>query len=384
MTPSCDVAVIGAGILGLAHAWSAAKRGLRVTLFERSPRAAGASIRNFGMVWPIGQPAGPPRETALLSRARWLELRDTFGLWVNECGSLHLAYREDELAVLEEFVSQEGGPTDALRLLSADEVLARSPAANPESLLGGLWSATELCVNPRTTIAHLPEHLQDRYNVDLQFHTPVTRVDGHKIIAGDGRTWHADRVVVCSGSDFETLFPEVFRNAPLTLCKLQMLRTAAQPDGWRIGPHLAGGLTLRHYTSFRDCPSLPALCDRIDRETPELNRYGIHVMASQNDAGQVILGDSHEYGEEISPFDKPEIDELILRELRRMIRLPDWTIAERWHGIYAKCTDGLVYESEPEPGIHVVVGPGGAGMTLSFGLAEQQWSRWAGPSRVEP
>ncbi|QDU36955.1 N-methyltryptophan oxidase [Maioricimonas rarisocia] len=383
MKTPCDIAVIGAGILGLAHAWTAAKRGLRVALFERSPRAIGASIRNFGMIWPIGQPEGSPRETALLSRARWLELRDTSGLWVNECGSIHLAYRPDELAVLEEFASQHRDSGDDLRMLSRDEVIARSPAANPEGLLGGLWSGTELCVNPRTIIGQMPEFLHERYGVELQFLTPITKVDGSTIIAADGRTWQADRTIVCSGSDFETLFPETFREAPLKLCKLQMLRTPTQPDDWRIGPHLAGGLTLRHYTSFRDCPSLPALCERIERETPELNRYGIHVMASQNDAGHVILGDSHEYDDDISPFDRPEIDDLILRELRRMIRLPDWSIAERWHGIYAKYSDGLVFEAEPQPGVNVVVAPGGAGMTLSFGLAEQQWMRWAGPNRME-
>ncbi|WP_134819783.1 FAD-dependent oxidoreductase, partial [Bordetella pertussis] len=39
-----DVVVVGAGMLGIAHAWAAARRGLSVAVVERSQRAHGATI----------------------------------------------------------------------------------------------------------------------------------------------------------------------------------------------------------------------------------------------------------------------------------------------------------------------------------------------------
>ncbi|MEO8268400.1 MAG: FAD-dependent oxidoreductase, partial [Aureliella sp.] len=83
MSNKFDVAVVGAGIVGLAHAWMAARRGLKVVLLERSLVAQGASVRNFGMVWPIGQPAGEYFELAMRSRSLWLELAEQAGVWVN-------------------------------------------------------------------------------------------------------------------------------------------------------------------------------------------------------------------------------------------------------------------------------------------------------------
>ena len=99
-------------------------------------------------------------------------------------------------------------------------------------------------------------------------------------------------------------------------------------------------------------------------------------MASQNHLGQVVLGDSHQYGDEIEPFDTCDIDTLILRELRKIIQIPTWELQARWQGIYAKYSEGLVYEQVVAPGVRIFTGLGGNGMTLSFGLAQDAWERW--------
>jgi FAD dependent oxidoreductase TIGR03364 len=377
------VAVIGAGIVGLAHAWSAARRGHDVVVFERNPAACGASIRNFGMVWPIGQPNGPHHRIALRSRQLWLELLKETGFWHRTCGSLHVAFRDDEMAVLREFAGLASELGYDGRLLSPNELLQRSPAVRSENLLGGFWSPTELCVDPREIIAGMPRWLGERYGVEVLTGVPIHNVALPWITAAGGERWRVDRAIVATGAEFRTLFPQVFDRVGFRKCKLQMLRTVPQPDGWELGPMIASGLTLRHYETFRVCKSLGSLRERIANSTPELDRFGIHVMAAQNGRGEVILGDSHEYSDEITPFDQPEIDELILAELRKLIDLPDWTIGERWHGTYAVLPNTLQYVNEVEEGVNLVIATGGCGMTMSFGLAEDLWDRWEASGEMD-
>jgi len=208
MTRSLDVAVIGAGIVGLAHAFSAVERGHRVTLFERSERACGASIRNFGMVWPIGQPAGELHDIALESRARWLRLSKSAGLWVSPCGSIHLAHRADELTVLQEFHERSSKLGFECSWLTAEEVLSQSPAVNPDGLLGGLFSPTELCVDSRAVIGRLPRWLAREHELRCEFRTTVTSIESGHVGSADGRQWD-----VVSANPTQALIDELEKTA---------------------------------------------------------------------------------------------------------------------------------------------------------------------------
>ncbi|NET15541.1 MAG: TIGR03364 family FAD-dependent oxidoreductase [Okeania sp. SIO1H6] len=370
-THQADVIVVGAGIVGLAHALAVAKLGLKVVVFERNPYAVGASIRNFGMIWPIGQPKGELRDRALKSREIWLEVGAKAGFHLDPCGSLHLAYREDELQVIEEFIeTTTQQEQDTLALLTPEQVAEKTPAVITDGLLGALWSATEVIVDPREAIKKIPGFLSAEYNVEFKFGTVVTEIS-HPYLIASGEKWQADRIFVCSGADFETLYPDTFANSGMTKVKLQMMRTAPQPGNWRAGVALCGGLTLTHYTSFAHCPSLAALKTRIETETPHFPEWGIHVMMSQNAAGELIIGDSHEYGLNPEPFDRVQINQYILDYLKKFARVPTLEIAETWHGVYAKLPGKTEFIAQPETGVTIINALSGAGMTLSFGLATE-------------
>jgi FAD dependent oxidoreductase TIGR03364 len=368
MSRHAKVAVIGGGILGLAHAYAAARRGHSVVLCERGRAATGASIRNFGMIWPIGQPSGEMHRMALRSREIWLEVLQAARLPYLPTGSLHVAYHDDEVEVLKEFADIAPRSGYECEWLDAAGVLERSIAVQPQGLKGGLWSATELTVDPRLVVARLPEYLTE-LGVAVHFGNAVTHIELPWIETGAG-SHEADVAIVCSGDDFETLFPDIFRASGLTRCKLQMMRTAPQHVGWALGPALAAGLTLRFYRAFQMCSTLRKLKERVAREKPEYEKYLIHVLVSQTADGAITLGDSHEYDECVDIFDKPEIDELILREAQTFLRLPNFRVAERWHGVYSTHPEKPFFEAEPAERVHIVTAPGGSGMTLSFGLAE--------------
>jgi len=370
MLNKVDVAIVGTGVVGLAHAYLAARAGRSVAVFERNPAAQGASIRNFGMIWPIGQPAGRLHQMALRSREIWLEILEAAKIPHFRTGSLHVAYREDEATVAREFAEKAPALGYDCAWLSAEETLARSGAVRAEGLQGALWSATEVTVDPRQVIRELPRFLAERYGVKFQFDMAVRSVETG-LLETAAQRWEPKLTIVAAGDDFQTLFPECFGDSKLTRCKLQMMRTVPQPDGWRLGPSLAFGLTFTHYPTFRICSTLGALQRRIAEESPELVKEGIHVMVSQNARGELAIGDSHEYGLAVKIFDDPGINRLILDFAAKYLRVPSLEIAETWHGVYAKHPEHAYQRMSPVPGVRVVTVTSGIGMTMSFGIAEE-------------
>ena len=329
----------------------------------------GASVRNFGMIWPIGQPAGEMREMALRSREIWLDVLAASGLWHRQCGSLHLAYHEDEMGVLEEFVGEAPARGYECSMLSPAAATEMSPVIRTDRLQGAMWSPSELCVFSRQVIADLPTYFCS-LGIDFHFGTAVTQVDTGRLLAG-GEEYLADRIVVCSGDDFETLFPAEFAAYGMTRSKLQMLRMRSALSGFEIGAHLCAGLTLGHYANFRICERLQGVLERHARELPRHVQFGIHLLVSQHEDGQITVGDSHEYGLGVTPFLSQDIEDLILGYLDTFLKTESLAVSERWYGVYAKHPTRPYVLEQPMRDVTVVTGVGGAGMTLSFGLAER-------------
>jgi FAD dependent oxidoreductase TIGR03364 len=363
--------VIGAGIVGLATARALSLKGYSVTVIERTEKAVGASIRNFGMIWPIGQPDGNLYNRAIRSKFIWKQIADSIGLWYDEVGSLHVAYHADEWVVLQELYqsfSESGRPVS---LMKSGEIEKVYQGVNSHHLLGGLFSNTEMIVNPREAIAAIPMYLHEYLDVQFIWGKQVNSVESGKIYIGN-EEYKADLICICSGADFETLYPQEFASIGMIKCKLQMMRFAPSDPNWKIGTSVCGGLSLIHYNSFKAASSLSILKKRYEAEMAEYLKWGIHVMVSQNDRGELTVGDSHEYGHTFEPFDSAYVNTLITDYLAQMMVCKDWKLSQTWNGVYPKMKNGETdVLLQPAPGVYIVNGLGGAGMTMSFGFAEE-------------
>ena len=289
MIRRADVAVIGGGIVGLAFAWTAAQaRAGRsscssATAGPRGPRSAtsawsGRSARRPGRPTPgpCGAASSGPSSPSRPGSTSTPSARSTWPIIA------------DELAVLEEFA----GPAPSLgydcRLLTPGrDPPTAAPRSIPTACSGRSGARPRPASTRRQAIARIPglAGRGPRRPAPVRLGRDLDR-DARGPDRPTASAGQVDRAVVCGGADFRTLFPEAFAGSGIRLCKLQMMRTAPQPGGWRLGPMLAGGLTLGHYPTFQACPSLPALKRRFEETMPEFVRLGIHVMAAQNVAGR--------------------------------------------------------------------------------------------------
>ncbi|WP_374357057.1 TIGR03364 family FAD-dependent oxidoreductase [Chitinimonas sp.] len=364
MNGHSDVAIVGAGIVGLAHAWAAARRGLSVTVFERDRCARGASVRNFGLGLAVGQAAGEMRELALRSRESWLEILPAAGCWHKAGGSLIVARNQAEWAVLEQFQALRGADYGT-RLLGTAQLGEFGLQG-----CGGLFSASEIALESRRAIPAIASWLAEQYGVRFVRDTQVNSVEGERLETSRG-SWQAGRTIICSGHDTQTLLPQAFASLSIRRCALQMLRLAN--PGLQLAPALMTGLSALHYPAFADCTALAALREQVAQYEPALLEHGIHLIVQQvGEGGELIIGDSHHYDSSPAPFHRELVDTLLLDLARSVLGRP-LQVVERWQGIYASGARPFEILQQGET-ISAVLITAGVGMSIAFALAERQFA----------
>jgi glycine oxidase len=208
-TKQHDVVVVGAGVIGLACAWRAAERGLRVLVLERDRPGAGASNVAAGMLAPVGEATfGEDRllELALESHRLWPRFAADLAAAGGETGymqlgALHVALDRDEAAELRrrfELMRSHDLASEWLRPSACREL---EPGL--ASVAAGVLAPHEAAVDPRSMVGALAGAFEDAGGVIETGEVAEAVIDGQRL-AGvrtrDGREHRALTTVLAAGS----------------------------------------------------------------------------------------------------------------------------------------------------------------------------------------
>jgi len=370
-----DLIIIGGGVLGCFHVWHALNKGLKVALFERNPAPMDSSVRNFGQVVPSGMNTHW-QHYGRRSLEIYQAIQSQSDIDMSQNGSIYIASDDEECQLIEELseINQKNGYHS--QLLTVEECLLKYPALKRNYVKRGLFFPDEISINPRTMLLKLLAMLQENPKFDYHPNTNITQLiseSNPKIKDSADTIYVAKKILICSGTEFNTLFPQLFEAVPIELVKLQMLRLAPQKQT-KIPGNILTGLSIRRYESFRECPSYK----KIKSQEPEdsfYKKWSIHILFKQESDGSIILGDSHEYASiaqrNILDFDiRSDINDYFIEEGAKIFDLDCWDVQAQWLGYYAQCKDRDIFEHTIDENIHILTGIGGKGMTAAAGYTE--------------
>ena len=360
-----DVAVVGAGIVGLAHALAAARMGKRVVVIDRDPRANGASIRNFGFVTVTGQARGAFWRLARRARDVWAEVAPLADIAIEQRGLILTVRREEAVAVAQAFLETEMG--EGCAWLDAARLRALHPEIAAPDALGALYSPHEVRVESRTALPKLVDWLRAAHGVSFLTETAVHAVTPPRLETSRGPI-EAQVAIVCPGDDFVSLYPDRIAAYGPRRCRLSMLRLA--DPGFRLPAPVMSDLSLARYLGYAELPRAVALRARLGAEQAPHLANGVHLIVTQSADGSLVVGDSHHYGDLPPPFAPAEAEALILDEFARATGLTPPPVLERWVGTYATAADRHFFIDTPSEAVRLVMVTCGAGASTAFGIAE--------------
>jgi FAD dependent oxidoreductase TIGR03364 len=357
------VVVAGGGILGTWHALALCRAGFAVDQLEGDPAPTGASVRNFGLLWVSGRRSGAELDVARRSRRLWEEVaREAPGIGFRPNGSLTLARTEGERKTMESFAQHPDAADRSMVFLEPVDVVALNPAVRG-AMEGGLHCADDAVVEPRRALGALRGYLERLGHYAFHAGRRVIGIDDYALVDASGTRWEADLIILATGASFDHLAGTEQVAARLRRVRLQMMETA--PFAATLTTSVADADTMRYYPAYDVIDRAP-----LGEQTPVAAAHHLQLLMVQRAEGGLTIGDTHAYDE---PFDfalsEDPSDELLTRA-GALLGQPLPPVTRRWEGVYAQCIDGDVcLREELVPGVWMVTGPGGRGMTCAPGIA---------------
>ncbi len=165
MAESCDIVIIGGGVVGCMIARALARYQLQTVVIEKEADIGmGASFANTAIIHAgyDPYPGTLKAEMNLLGNARWEQLAQELSIPFEHCGDYVVAIGPGELPALEALMQQgrqNGVP--GMRIISGDEMRKREPQLNP-AVSGALWAPSGgLCDPFSATLAAAENAIQN-------------------------------------------------------------------------------------------------------------------------------------------------------------------------------------------------------------------------------
>ncbi|WP_111854946.1 TIGR03364 family FAD-dependent oxidoreductase [Acinetobacter oleivorans] len=370
-----DLIIVGAGILGLSAAIQAQEQGLKVCIFEKNAKPVGATRRNFGMVGTstLTHPEQQWRKYALETRSFYQRIQTETDISFEQRQGVYLANTSLEWQVLNEFAERANNYQIPVHLRSHDE-LAQFLYLNPsQQFQGGLVFEEDYSVEPHVIGQRLLAYAQSQ-GVEIYTNACVVQTqyqhESCRVSLANGEAYQANKVLICHGEIIDVLYPDLLQSLNLKRCGLQMALT--QQFHQNLNASMYSGLSISRYPAFEICPSHAELVKASQQGL--IKEFGIHILIKQNEFGELIVGDSHEYHplDEAPQFEQREdINEFIQAYCHEKLGLTLPPIQKRWNGYYLTHEHDLACVTEAEKNIFLVSAIAGKGLTTGAGFMKE-------------
>ncbi|MBI2688261.1 MAG: FAD-binding oxidoreductase [Acidobacteria bacterium] len=317
MTPSPDVVIVGAGIVGAACAYELAQAGARVEVIDQSTPGSGATAAGMGhLVMLDGD------ELSRLSLDLWhalaKDLPKQAEFW--NCGTIWIAANDDELNAAK--------TKPGVEMLDASQLYQAEPNLRP-GLAGGALATRDSVVYAPVVTRWLLEQAK-------------AKITSAGVTAFD--TLHAGAVICATGA----LTPKLLPNLPIKPRKGHLVITDRYP---RLVHHQLvelGYLQSAHGDS----------------------NESVAFNVQPRPTGQLLIGSSRQYGVETESIDRHMLHRMLRHAFEYLPALRDCNVIRTWTGFRASTPDKLPLIGRLRDHLYLATGHEGLGITTSLGTAK--------------